>query len=314
MVNKKFISRNAMLIAVLINLGLLFGCGGGGGGYGGGGTSSTDYTTGGDTTGGDTTGGGSTGGNNVAFSLKTLYPDFIGVGGSIDGVKNPNLNVAKNDVVTISIVNGQNMTHNLALEGYGVATNYVSTTGSTASVTFTAATEGTSFYYCAVSGHRTAGMEGKLIVAAGAKTAPEGFAVERILDPWVSGAPSLALLLPQEFEMDKEQGPDFDAYYFREYAGSSNMGIYVGTSPELFSYGQNPSQKEGLVQDKKAIWLEWNGVDKDNIALIKREIIITDLFWNTSVPELQVHIVLTCYSEEDADILQKYAQRIAVSP
>lgn len=310
MFNKKFMPRNAMLIAVLINLGLLFGCGGGSG-YGGGGTSTSAYDT--NTTGGDTTGGGTSGGNNVAFSLKTLYPDFIGVGGSIDGVKNPNLNVAKDDVVTINIVNGQNMTHNLTLEGYGVATIYISKTGDTASVTFTATTAGTSAYYCAVSGHRAAGMEGKLIVAAGAKTAPVGFAVERVLDPWVSGAPSLALLLPQGFKMYKEQGPDFDVYYFSENAGGSGMGIYVGTSPDLFSYGQSTSQKEGLMQDKKVMWLEWNGVDKENVALIKREIIITDMFWDTSVPELQVHIFLTCYSEEDADVLQNYAQTMAIS-
>lgn len=312
MFNEKFMLRNAMLIAVLINLGLLFGCGGGGSGYGGDGSSTSTYDT--DTTGGGTTGDGTVAGSNVAFTLKTLYPDFVGVGGSINGVKNPNLNVAENDVVTINIVNGQNMTHNLALEGYGVATIYISNTGNTASVTFTATTAGTSAYYCAVSGHRAAGMEGKLIVAAGAKTAPAGFAVERVLDPWVSGAPSLALLLPQGFKMDKEQGPDFDVYYFSEYAGGPGMGIYVGISPDLFSYGQNTSQKEGFIQDKKVIWLEWNDVDKDNVALIKREIIIRDMFWDSSVPELQVHIFLTCYSEEDADTLQKYAQTLVVSP
>lgn len=76
-----------------------------------------------------------------------------------DGTRNPTLRANKGDIVTITIVNGELMVHDVALEKKKVKSGFVVEKGQTASVTFKAETNDT--YYCTVPGHRAAGMVGK---------------------------------------------------------------------------------------------------------------------------------------------------------
>lgn len=102
------------------------------------------------------------------FSLRTGLADgrlaFIGVGGAIDGVVNPELAVKAGERVRIELHNGDGVTHDLALPGLGRQTPLVMGKESVTALTFTAEASGVYTYLCSVSGHRQAGMEGRLLV------------------------------------------------------------------------------------------------------------------------------------------------------
>jgi nitrite reductase (NO-forming) len=101
------------------------------------------------------------------FTLRTGIADgrlvYIGVGGAIDGIINPELTVHSGARVRIDIVNGDGVGHDLALPGLAVQTP-LGTKGRTVGATFAAHTSGVYPYLCTVAGHRQAGMEGRLVV------------------------------------------------------------------------------------------------------------------------------------------------------
>ncbi len=82
-----------------------------------------------------------------------------------NGTRNPTLKVKKGTRVRINIINGEVMTHDIALEKLGIKSGTVSEKGSKSSITFIADKNDT--YYCTVPGHRAAGMVGKLEVVDG---------------------------------------------------------------------------------------------------------------------------------------------------
>lgn len=115
-------------------------------------------------------GGSSVPGQPVSFALKAASSGmamfFVGVGGSIDGLKNPTLSVNQGDIVTITVQNGDVATHNLYIDGYDVQAPDAAP-GASTSLQFTASKQGTFAYFCAIPGHRAMGMEGKLVVGSG---------------------------------------------------------------------------------------------------------------------------------------------------
>ncbi len=82
-----------------------------------------------------------------------------------DGTRNPTLKARKGEVVKITIRNGEQMTHDVALEKGGSRSNTVLEKGQTASLIFTAVEN--DVYYCTVPGHRAAGMVGMFEVVEG---------------------------------------------------------------------------------------------------------------------------------------------------
>jgi nitrite reductase (NO-forming) len=111
----------------------------------------------------------------VSYTLSTGFADgkmaFIGVGGEIDGLVNPQLTAEPGQVVEIVLVNGDGVQHNLFLDEFGVASQDVVQIGQETRVTFTAGEPGTYPYYCSVPGHRLAGMEGFLVVGSAEQAA-----------------------------------------------------------------------------------------------------------------------------------------------
>ncbi len=105
---------------------------------------------------------------DVRITLKTGMSDgkmvFIGIGGDVDGVPNPEIKVNPGEVVEITLLNGDNIQHNVAVDGFGVQSEDVFVEGDQTTVVFKADTEGAYPYYCTIPGHRQAGMEGKLVV------------------------------------------------------------------------------------------------------------------------------------------------------
>ncbi len=105
-----------------------------------------------------------------AFALQTGMADgrmvYVGVGGDIDGLVNPELEVKPGSRVHIALTNGDGMTHDLSVPAFGAKTPMLSARGSEAEVAFTVkeGQEGTYDYFCTIAGHRQAGMEGRLVV------------------------------------------------------------------------------------------------------------------------------------------------------
>ncbi len=103
----------------------------------------------------------------VTYELRGFLDGYVGVGGSIDGVRNPDLTADVGDEVTVILTNGQVLGHDLFIEGYGVGTDLLVGVGTRDTITFVASQEGTFVYHCTVEGHQAAGMEGRLIVGEG---------------------------------------------------------------------------------------------------------------------------------------------------
>ena len=108
---------------------------------------------------------------DAEFTLKTAAEKgkllYIGVGGDIDGVINPDLIVRPGDIVRIVLVDGDGMPHDLFLPDWDIKSDYVVKIGDEKELVFEVGDMqlGSYVYYCTVPGHRQAGQEGKLIVA-----------------------------------------------------------------------------------------------------------------------------------------------------
>lgn len=104
------------------------------------------------------------------YTLQTAMRDgrmaYVGVGGTIDGLVDPDLIAPAGEPVRVTVVNGDGMPHDFSIDGLGIKTPMLSAKGATADVLISApnAHAGTYDYFCTVSGHRQAGMAGKFVV------------------------------------------------------------------------------------------------------------------------------------------------------
>ncbi len=111
--------------------------------------------------------------NVVEYTLRTAIGGtpamaFVGVGGEIDGVSNPDLHATVGDTVRLTVINGDPMLHDLRIEEFGVYTGELLEDEQTVVVEFVVDKAGTFAYFCSIPGHRPVGMEGKLIVEGAA--------------------------------------------------------------------------------------------------------------------------------------------------
>jgi nitrite reductase (NO-forming) len=118
-----------------------------------------------------------------SFTLKTSMGDgkmiFVGVGGDIDGIENPDLKVQPGDVVEITLIDGDGALHDISFPDFDATSDQIVGKDTQVTLTFEADQEGSFAYFCTVTGHRQAGMEGKLIVGSGQS------------DPTIDNAPSI---------------------------------------------------------------------------------------------------------------------------
>ncbi len=112
---------------------------------------------------------------DVTFTLETSLGtaglSFKGKSGEIDGLSNPELKAKVGDTVQVTLLNGDGVVHDVSFPDFGATAEQVTTKGSSSTVVFEAKVEGTYAYFCTLPGHRQAGMEGKLVVGAGAAVA-----------------------------------------------------------------------------------------------------------------------------------------------
>jgi nitrite reductase (NO-forming) len=113
---------------------------------------------------------------DARFTLQTTIAEgglrFAGVGGGIDGVLNPALNVGVGQTAQVTLTNGDGAAHDFTAPDLGVASEQVVGQGASTSVSFSASAEGQYSYWCSIPGHRAAGMEGQIVV--GQPTGPGG--------------------------------------------------------------------------------------------------------------------------------------------
>ncbi|MCZ7569089.1 MAG: copper-containing nitrite reductase [Ardenticatenaceae bacterium] len=120
---------------------------------------------------------------DVTFTLQTAMGEkglgFVGVGGDIDGVRNPTLKVAKGAVVQIVLIDGDGMEHDLTVPDFNAHTDRVRAKDDKSMLTFRADREGQFAYFCSVPGHRQAGMEGQIVVGEAQTTEAQGADIVR---------------------------------------------------------------------------------------------------------------------------------------
>ena len=114
-------------------------------------------------------------GVTVEYILESALTDgkmvFIGKGGDVDGMTNPDLSANPGDLVKITLISGEGAAHNIAFDDFDALSDDVVGQGNSVVLEFRPDKEGTFAYYCAIPGHRQAGMEGKFIVGSGNSTA-----------------------------------------------------------------------------------------------------------------------------------------------
>jgi nitrite reductase (NO-forming) len=104
---------------------------------------------------------------DAEFTLETAMLEgsmaFVGVGGEIDGIVNPDLNVGAGDTIRVVLVNGDGIPHDFAIPDLNAHTELITRKAQNADVIFQVGEAGEFAYYCSVAGHRQMGMEGRLI-------------------------------------------------------------------------------------------------------------------------------------------------------
>ncbi|MGE5251264.1 MAG: copper-containing nitrite reductase [Bacteroidota bacterium] len=113
-------------------------------------------------------------GVTVEYHLESAMQDgkmvFLGKGGDIDGKANPDLKANPGDTLKVTLTSGDGAQHNIFFEAFNAKSPDVMGQGNSVTLEFTPDRDGTFVYYCAVPGHRQAGMEGKLIVGTGVQS------------------------------------------------------------------------------------------------------------------------------------------------
>jgi putative membrane-bound dehydrogenase-like protein len=108
------------------------------------------------------------------YTLVATVLGYRGAGGEIEGLRNPTLWAVAGETVRITIVNGELMVHDIALEKHSTKSPEILDKGASTSLTFKARESDT--YYCSIPGHRLAGMEGRLDVSDSPRQPSEGIA------------------------------------------------------------------------------------------------------------------------------------------
>ncbi|MEB2310710.1 MAG: cupredoxin domain-containing protein [Sorangiineae bacterium] len=113
-------------------------------------------------------------GSEKRFTLKAFMKGYEGVGGDIDGERNPTLKLTAGDQVVVTLIGGERMAHDIALEKARAQSLAVTERGQKTVFKFTAKEHDT--YFCTFPGHRAAGMVGRVEVAP----APAGSAAPSV--------------------------------------------------------------------------------------------------------------------------------------
>jgi nitrite reductase (NO-forming) len=128
-------------------------------------------------------------GKTIEYSLMSTMVDgqmaFVGVGGGIEGVHNPNLSAHVGDTVRITLTGGDSVEHDLAFPDFNAQSEHITGKGVTSTFEFVADKPGSFHYNCLLAGHKEAGMIGNFEVTGSApvSAAPASAAVSNNAAP-----------------------------------------------------------------------------------------------------------------------------------
>jgi nitrite reductase (NO-forming) len=172
---------------------------------------------------------------------------FVGQGGEIDDQVNPTLTANPGDVVKITLINADAITHDLTIDEFGVKTAQLSTIDDQATVIFKVNEEGEYVYYCSIPGHRQAGMWGTLRVGEPQQAAAEGQNIihhpSDLPGPIGDRGPELVQveLTTQEVTGQLADGTTYDYFTFDGQIPGPMIRVRVGDTVELTLNNQTSS-------------------------------------------------------------------------
>ena len=164
---------------------------------------------------------------------------FVGEGGEIDDVVNPTLTAEPGDVVKITLINADAITHDLAIDEFGVKTAELTELEDQATVIFRVDEAGEYTYYCSIPGHRQAGMWGTLQVGEAQEAAAQGANIIRnpsdLPDPIGDRSPELVEveLTSEEVTGQLADGTTFDYFTFNGQIPGPMIRARVGDTVEI---------------------------------------------------------------------------------
>ena len=183
------------------------------------------------------------------YVLEAHILGYQGVGGDVDGVRNPVLRAKQGETVRIVLVNREALVHDLALETLNIKSKEILDIGERTDIVFTAVED--DIYYCTIPGHRAAGMEGRfeLIREPGqgesdAEPASENEAAEPPRTPLLSELPPLEeIALPPLERSPRTDLPESDAQSGSDWADfldDPDEQIRAHAVRQLANHGQIP--------------------------------------------------------------------------
>ncbi len=100
----------------------------------------------------------------VHYTLNASIRGYVGVGGNIEGIINPDLLAQKGDMVMITLIGVENMPHDIKFENHQVKSAFLRKKGDRVDLHFTA--EKDDIYLCTLPGHASAGMKGRFLISS----------------------------------------------------------------------------------------------------------------------------------------------------
>jgi hypothetical protein len=91
--------------------------------------------------------------------------------------------------------------------------------------------------------------------------------------PFWGNEDRLHIELPSGFTMGRQQGPDFDVFYFSDSFTKSTMGFYVGHNPGLRSSEANignVQRQAGRIGDASVEWFRWSQDERHHSETLVR--------------------------------------------
>lgn len=175
---------------------------------------------------------------------------FIGSGGTLDGATNPDIRVNVGDVVEIVLENGDGILHNIAFEVYNVKSEDLVKIGTETRLVFTADKEGTFPYFCAIPGHRQAGMLGRFIVGGAdqATSVPDlpsiSLPADKVPGPVTRTAPDRVAveLVTTEVEAKLADGSTYTFWTFNDTVPGPMLRVRVGDTLDVTLTNEAGSQ------------------------------------------------------------------------
>ena len=180
----------------------------------------------------------------ITVTLLTTTDDdglaFIGVGGDIDGVRNPTLQFEPGDVVEVALENGDGVEHDIFFPEFEATTDRITEKGATTSIVLEVDKDGQFTYFCSVPGHRQSGMEGQAIAGTGGEQeAVTGSDIVREptdLPPPIGDRPAEAVrvdLVAIELEGQLAEGTTYNYWTFDGKVPGPFLRVREGDTVEL---------------------------------------------------------------------------------